>query len=144
VDISSSLLVSLVLACIAAGLMVWHLRVWRRAQRQDLDAREFEHQRLQFRRRMQTSALLGVLAGAIFVGSLITGPPVLVIVFWSGVLLVTCWVALLALADVLITRLHFSRLKADYLTEQAKLQAELRRIQSARSNGETKRGTPDS
>jgi hypothetical protein len=144
VDILSSALMSLLLFGSAAGLMAWHVRVWRRAQRQELDDRELDHHYRQYRRRMQTSALLGLLAVAILVGSFITGPPLVVTIFWIGALLVACWVVLLAMADVLATKFHFGRLKANYLVEQAKLQAELRRLQSARSNGETRKGTSDS
>ena len=121
----------------ATGLMISHLRTWRRLQQGELEAEEFDYHRRQFRRRTQTSGLLGLLAVAIFVGRLIltTGPPLLVLIFWIGVLLVLGWMALLALVDIWATKHHFGRLRQTYLIEEAKLQAELRRIRAARGNG---------
>jgi Na+/H+ antiporter NhaD/arsenite permease-like protein len=135
VDILSSALVSVFLLICTAGLMTLHVRTWRKAQRQELEADGLDYRRRQFRRRVQTSALLGLLAVAIFVGPFITGPPVVVFAFWGVVLLVVCWVALLAVVDVIATKIHFDRLREKYLVEQAKLQAELRRLQATRGNG---------
>jgi hypothetical protein len=143
VDVVSSTVVSLVLLVFAAGLMLRHLRVWRRAQRQEGDRYEADYQGRQFRRRMQTSAMLGLLAVAIFVGSFITDPPEVVTIFWICVLLVACWVALLAMTDLLATKLHFGRVRAQYLTEQARLQAEIRRIQARRHNGAARKEKSD-
>ena len=62
-------------------------------------------------------------------------------IFWGGVLLLTVWMGLLALADMMATHYHYSRLRNDVLIERAKLQAELRRIESVRGNGKAaKRG----
>ena len=116
--------------------MALHVRTWRRAQRQELDTEGLDYRRRQFRRRMQTSAMLGILAVAIFVGQLIPEEAtVLIRVFLGGVLLVLVWVGLLAVADMLATKHYYGRLRQTYLIEQAKLHAELRRIQATRSNG---------
>ena len=45
------------------------------------------------------------------------------------------WVALLALVDMWATKHHFGRLRHRCLVEQAKLEAEARRIRSVRGNG---------
>ena len=55
--------------------------------------------------------------------------------FLAGLILLVCWVALLALVDVWATKHHFNRLQHRCQIEQAKLEAELRRIQSVRGNG---------
>ncbi len=133
---SSTLVSSFLLLC-AVGLMVVHRRTWHGAQQRALEPREFDYYRRQYRRRMQTSAMLGLLAAAIFVGQWITRPATLAFAYWGGVLLVLGWVGLLALADMLATKQHFARLRREHFVEQAKLHAELRRIQAARSNGET-------
>jgi hypothetical protein len=135
VDILSSALFSLFLLACAAGLMVLHVRAWRVAQRSPLGDREREYRSTQYRRRMQTSAMLGLLAVAIFAGSFITEPPLAVLLFWAAVLVVLGWVALLAVADMVATKLHFGRLQQHNLVEQAKLQAEVRRV---RGNGRAK------
>lgn len=121
--------------------MLWHVRAWRVAQRSPLEEREREYRWVQYRRRMQTSAMLGLLAVAIFAGSFITGPPLAVLVFWAAVLVMLGWVTLLAAVDIVATKLHFGRLQQQYLLEQAKLQTELRRIRTARSNGKAEAKT---
>ena len=65
-DIWSSLLTSALLLLAALGLMYWHVLSWRRAELADLAAGELDFYRRQFRRRIQTSAMLGILAVMIF------------------------------------------------------------------------------
>jgi predicted lipid-binding transport protein (Tim44 family) len=140
-DIWSSALISLFLLLCAAGLMVSHVRTWRRVQSQQPEAAERDYHRRQFRRRMQTSAMLGVLAVGILLGRLLMSfgaPPLVIFLYWTGVILLVLWLALLAVADMLATKHYFGRLRQDYLIEQAKLQAEVRRIQAARRNGKGK------
>jgi protein-S-isoprenylcysteine O-methyltransferase Ste14 len=134
-----ALLVSLLMLLVAAVLMLLHWRTWRLAQRQELEADGLRYRRHQFRRRMQTSGLLGLLGAALFVGRLITGPPLMLLLFWGAVLLVLGWVFLLAVVDIWATKHHFARLQRAYRIEEAKLQAEIRRIQAARRNGESKK-----
>ncbi|MBN2584051.1 MAG: hypothetical protein JXL80_13380 [Planctomycetes bacterium] len=141
-DIGSSILVSSLLLLAAVGLMVSHLRAWRRAQEEPLEPEEFDFRRRQFRRRIQTSAMLGLLAVGLFVGQLIPGPPMLVVLFWGVVLLVLGWMGLLALADIWATKHHFDRMRQSYLVEEAKLHAELRRVRAVGGNGKAKRSRP--
>ena len=137
-DLFSSTVVSVFLLLAAAGLMFWHVAAWRHCAVEDLDETELDFRRRQFRRRIQTSALLGVLAAALFIGQFITGPNALLFIYWGIALLLVAWVALLAVVDALATKFHFARLREKYLVEQAKLQAEIRRIQAARGNGRAK------
>ncbi len=125
----STILVSLFLLLCAGGLMAAHHRTWLRAQQLQLEPREFDHYRRQYRRRMQTSAMLGLLAAAIFAGKWMTRPTTWTFAYWGCVLLVVGWVGLLAMADMVSTRHHFSRLRRQHLMEQAKLHAEIRRLQ---------------
>jgi hypothetical protein len=137
-DVWSSALVSLLLLTCAAGLMVSHVRTWRAAQTLAPECRELDYRRSQFRRRMQTSAMLGLLAIAIFVGQILQGwigSATFAVLYWGGVLVLLAWIGLLALADVLATKVHYGRLRSEFQVEHAKLQAELRRIQSSRQNG---------
>ncbi|MFZ5832541.1 MAG: hypothetical protein ACOY3P_20835 [Planctomycetota bacterium] len=120
----------------AVSWMLWHLREWRSAQHQPLDAREFDFRRRQFQRRMQTSAMLGILAVALFAGVYLRHPPWLVIAYWVGVMLLGVWVAMLALSDAVASRLHFSRVRDEYVVEQAKLQMEMRRVQKEAEESE--------
>ena len=137
-DIYSVIFVSVLLFLAAVGLMVSHVRTWRAFQHAELDAEEFDYRRRQFRRRMQTSAMLGLLAVAMLVGYVLTlwiRSGWFALTFWIAVMALACWVALLAAVDIWATKHHFGRLRHHCLLEQAKLQAELRRIQAIRGNG---------
>ena len=75
----------------ATALMVSHVRAWRRYRSQELADEELEYRRRQFRRRMQTSAMLGILAIAIVVGELVTvriGSSWFRLIYYCGILLV--------------------------------------------------------
>ena len=137
-DIASVILVTAILFLAAIGLIVSHMRSWHAFQQAGLDEEEFDYRRRQFRRRMQTSAMLGLLAVAMLVGYLLTGwlnSGWFALIFWTAVMGVACWVGLLALVDIWATKHHFDRLRHHCAVEQAKLQAELRRIQAIRGNG---------
>ena len=139
----SSALISTLLLAGAAVLMTLHVRSWRAAQKQPLDAQELDYRQRQFRRRMRTSGMLGVLALAILAGELLVPwlhSRLFAGVFWGGVLGLLVWLALMAATDMLATQFHFGRLRQDYIVEQAKLRAELRRIQSTATgnNGHVK------
>ena len=119
-------------------MMAAHIRAWRRQQREQLDEKEFDFRRRQFRRRMQTSAMIGLLAIALPAGYLLT--------LWTnsgwsllGSLGVTTllvgWVCLLALVDIWATKRHFGILQDKTLLEQTKLRAELRRMEAGKKNG---------
>ena len=128
-DYLSSVLVSVALCVSSAGLMVWHVRAWKRLQSAGIDPRERDFRRRQYRRRMQTSAMLGVLGVAIFVGQLLMAWPasqMFLVLYWSGVVVLVLWLALLALADMAATGFYYGREKNRCVVEQAKLQNELR------------------
>lgn len=132
----------LLFACV---LLAMHARAWR-AARDLADPRERDYRRRQFRRRMQTSGLLAMVAIGLLVGQLIPKgtPPTLVVAFWAGIVLLVLWVALLAVADMISTKQYFGRVRAGFMVEQAKLQSRLRRMQAARRNGHSEEDQPGS
>ncbi|MFH1920494.1 MAG: hypothetical protein ABIP48_11490 [Planctomycetota bacterium] len=139
-EIWSSALIALVLWLAAAWLMNSHFATWRAVLRQEsqLGPKEFDYHRRQFRRRMQTSAMLGFVGLGMLVGRLLMvygAPPLVVVVFWTGVLLLVVWLGLLAVADMVSTRYHFSRLRQNHVVEEARLEDELRRLKRTRGNG---------
>ncbi len=139
-DFLTTLLVSLLLLLAAVVMLFAHRRAWKSVRDDGLDAEELDFHRRRCRRRMQTSAMLGVLAVALAVGDAATTwwtrSGWFAAAFWLTAMLLACWIALLALADIWATRHHYARLRNRCLVERAKLQAELRRIQSVRGNGE--------
>jgi len=133
-DLSVILLVSVPLLLIAAGMIVWHIGAWRSFQQQELDAGERNYRWRQFRRRMQTSVMLGLLAVAFPVGDVLTGriPADWLVIYWLATILLACWIVLLGLVDIWATRFYFGRLHDKCMVEQIKVQAELRRLEAMR------------
>jgi hypothetical protein len=134
-ELWSTIAVGVALSATAAGLMVWHVRAWQRFEESAdaADRRERGYRRRQFRRRLQTSALLGLLALAIVAGHWMSGPPWrpwVFAIYWGMVLTVVAWVALLALADLVSTRLYFGRVRERYRLEETRLKAELERMKA--------------
>lgn len=132
VDIWQTVVISLVILLASTVLLISHVRTWRAMQAEPLEPEDREYRRRQFRRRMQCSSMLGLLAVAIAVGRLLMVArvlPLVIFVYWSAVVLVVFWIGLLAVVDMLATKRHFARLRHHCLIEQAKLQAELRRRQ---------------
>jgi Na+/H+ antiporter NhaD/arsenite permease-like protein len=146
----TSAAISFLMFCCAIGLMVSHRRTWRLTGESESDENERDFRWRQYRRRMQTSAMMGILVVAAFFGQFISKPPMLVIGFWAGVLLLVIWIGLLAAADYYSSRHHLSRLQHNFILEQAKLHAEARRIRAVQGNGRhpknhaKKRTKPDS
>ena len=142
-DFFATLAVSLTLLLAAGVMMISHVRAWRSFRGKELDAEEFDYRRRQFRRRMQTSAMLAVLAVALSAGHAATNWWInsgwFAALFWLATMLVACWVGLLALVDIWATKHYYGRLHHNCLVERAKLEAELRRVQSVGGNGR-KRG----
>ncbi len=141
----SSFLVGLVLCILSAGLMAWHVRAWKRLRHAEVDPRERDFRRRQYRRRMQTSAMLGALGAAIFIGQLLMTREIsrlFLVIYWSGVLVLLLWMALLALADMAATSFYYSREKNNYIVEHAKLQGELR--QAREREAKVRNGKPES
>jgi len=137
-DIYSVIVVSVILLLTATGLLLSHVWAWRAFQQQPLEAEELDFRRRQFRRRMHTSAMLGLLAIAVLIGYVLTWwlrSGWFALVFWTAVMVLACWVMLLAAMDIWATKRHFGRLRQHYVIEQAKLEAQIRRIQALRGNG---------
>ncbi len=141
----SSMIAALVLCASSAALIVWHIRAWKRLQQAEVDSRELDFRRRQFRRRVQTSAMLGVLGVAIGIGqwlmTCVTSRPVLVI-YWSGVLLLVLWLVLLALADMAATSFYYSQEKSQYVVDHARLRGELQRVRD--QEAKARNGKPGS
>lgn len=130
----SDVLFPLFILVSSLGLMVWHVWSWRWAKREDLAPAELNYRWRQFRRRIQTSAMLAILALAIFAAPWISAP-VYKLALIVGILILVLWVAALAIADLVATRFHFARLRDGYRVEQLKLEAEARRLRGLRGNG---------
>jgi hypothetical protein len=115
---------------VSAALVLRHRAAWRRSIEQDASDDERRFARGQWRRRVQTSGMVGIVGVMIGAGPWVQGPWV-VVCYWIGAVLLVAWMLLLAIADVLATRMHFSRLSRDHVVEHLRLHAELRRARRA-------------
>jgi len=117
--------------------MLWrHVAVWRGLQEEDLDEEERRFRYAQFRRRMQTSGMIGVV-GLLMLFSPLVESPWANLIFWSVVVLLLVWMVLLAVADWMSTKAHYGP-KARYLqAEREKLEAEVERLRAQEGNGKS-------
>ncbi len=122
------LIVPLCVLAVAAVLLGWELRSWRRAQRDALPPEERDHRRRRFRHRMQANAMLAVVAALMFTGlSIEPGEHRWTYIgIWAAVVLLVLWLILMALADALVSLHRGRRARQELLIEQAKLEAEVR------------------
>jgi hypothetical protein len=122
---------------VAGGLIAWHIHTWNAARSANLTAGELKFAFEQYRRRMQTSAMLAAVGLLIGAGPWITAP-LAVLLYWLGVIVLILWIMLLAGADMLATRMHFSQIETEHSIKQLKLHAALEAEQQKRSNGRRK------
>lgn len=122
-----------------------HLRTWRR-HRDDsssLAERELQFYFAQYRRRMQTSAIIALLGVLLFVGDVVL-PRVLpdedfvevFSIFWTVVLCLTLWIVVLAWGDVTAIRVHSKTVLNRHLGKQRELEEQLTELKKRHSNGE--------
>ncbi len=134
----SIFVIAVLLVVASAGLIVWHIRTWNQFAAEEPGERELKFRRRQYRRRLQTSTMIGLLGVAIFVGQLLLDTvhsQKFHVYYWIGVLLLVLWILLLAIGDMVATSFYYSRERSDFAVQHAKLQAELRkaRDESARA-----------
>jgi hypothetical protein len=113
-----------VIVAVAGGLIVWHRSVWRKALAAKLSAGELKFAYQQYRRRMQTSAMLALVGGLIGGGPWVNAP-LAVLLYWLAVVVLILWIMLLAGADMLATRMHFAEVETLQHLKQVKLRAAL-------------------
>lgn len=129
-----STLVAVGILASAGALAWWHLRVRRTHRRTEMPTAQYEFYRRQFRRRIQVSTMLGLLAVLLAIETWVELPAVQ-LAAGGSMLLILLWIMLLALVDALATRFHYDRLRNDYIVERAKLEAQARRLGAAGGNG---------
>lgn len=131
---ASSILFGVSLILLAA-LLVWHhQRAWSEACRYSPSAREKDFARRQYRRRTQTSTMIGIVGVAIGAFPAVQNPTAAV-VYVVGLLACVGWILLLGCADMLSSWVHFQQLRRRQHAEHAALQAQLKR-EAERQRGE--------
>ena len=123
-----------VLILVSAGLTACHLTARRRGDESGQSEKQLAYARGRFRRRMQASLMIGLAGVAIVIGQWIPQTPEIYLFYWLSVAGLVLWIVALALADMLATRIHYSRIRREQLIEQARLRVDLRQ-QLQRRNG---------
>jgi uncharacterized membrane protein len=119
-----TLLFSAALVFTSLVLLAWHVKSWREADHGGLAERDYQFHRRQYRRRMQSSGMLGII-GLLILGHLWVRDNAMLAVYWAGVLGLVVWTVLLAIADLAASRLHYGPHVAEQRTEHLLLKREI-------------------
>lgn len=116
--------------------MIWrHFAAWRSINVETAAPQELQFHRRQLRRRLLTSILIGLVGVAVLPAKWITSPSA-GLLYWSGVLVLVCWIAILALSDVRGIKRHYQREQSSMAGERADIEADLKRAQRIANNGD--------
>ena len=128
---NSFIFLGVALLVFSGVLIRTHLRSWRSAAQDDLTHRDRLFAWRQFRRRMQSSTMIGMAAVAIMAAPYVTSiaSPLLSLFYLLGLFLLVLWIILLAGVDAIATRRHYTTLQRGELNEMASDNAEKRRQQ---------------
>lgn len=122
---------------VASGMLLWmHTRAWRAARSDELGEQEFDFRRRQHRRRMQASAMIGIVGIAVVV-SLTIEDTMISAILWLVVLLLVVWMLLLAVADMVSSYFYYHQIRVQHTAEHALLQSQLERIRRREGNGQS-------
>ncbi len=130
------------LVAVAVLFLAWHVLAWKKVSvKPDLDGAEWNFRRRQFFRRVQVSGMLLILGILLFVGQFVfsgTDHPGWAIAYWLVVAVITVWMILAAVADMLAGISYFGRLKTQADIERIRLSAIINRFYRIHGNGEEK------
>jgi hypothetical protein len=122
------------LVLFSAGLIAGHFLARRGHAAAGLGEQERNYRKLQFRRRVHASALIGVVGLAVIGGIWVKGPPGEAL-YWCGVLLVVLRILFLAGADAATTQSFFRDEQTRQAAEHRELQKEIERFRRHEGNG---------
>ncbi len=146
----TSVVVGVVLVLIGAVMMRSHRLVWSRQKNNpSLDDEDRQHYYARFRRRTQTSRLIAIIGLLLPLGGallpmigIMQQNPMLLTVYWTVVLVLTLWVIVLALSDLMSVGAHSRAALARVRLKQRDLEQEAARIKSRGSNGHPSDDSP--
>ncbi len=126
-------------------MMCSHRAAWAR-QKQEFagDPVELRHHRARFRRRLQTSGLVGLIGLFIPIGDAIVWRqgPILSLMFWGAIACLCFWIALLGVGDYMTTKAHSRAALARLKAHQIELMDQLERLRPTKDSS-TSELTPD-
>ena len=124
-DVVHWILVAVVIVAAIAVLFAVHYRTWKSRTAEATADGERRFLALQFRRRIQTTGVMAILAVMLFVGQVYRIPGWAGVLYWSFAFLLTIWLIFMAFGDVTATRMQVARSQQALLMERAKLQREI-------------------
>jgi hypothetical protein len=128
--------VSLVLIGLSAVLLDSHRRSWRAALAdKSLSRGDMRFARSQYRRRTQSSGIIGVLGVAIGVYPLVPREPLPITLYLVAISAACMAIMMLAAIDAWATRQNFVRLRSEQLAGQVKLARDLARDRARLNDG---------
>lgn len=111
-----------------SALLMWrHAAFWRSVQQDRLEREDRDYFHAQFRRRLRTSAMIGLI-GLLLIASPWVATPLAMALYLIGLLLLLCWILCMALFDVLSTHEYWREHRKRQLSERRKMEAEVRRL----------------
>ncbi len=121
------------LVALGIAMMIAHWRSWKRQQIEaDTNDTERAHYANRYRRRMQTSALIAVVGLLLALGDVFIwrfGVPAATL-FWMVMLILVCWIAVLAVGDMTAIQSHSKNQLADLEAHRRVLEQELAEIRA--------------
>lgn len=121
------------LVVLGIGMMIAHRRSWKRQQLEptanDADRTHYANR---YRRRMQTSALIAMVGLLLGLGDVFIwqfGVPAATL-FWMVMLILVCWIAVLAVGDMTAIQSHSKNQLADLEAHRRVLEQELAEIRA--------------
>lgn len=100
-------IVGLVVALLGVGLVISHIRLWRRQRSvPDVDKSELRSQRWQYRRRLMTSGSMAFVGAMIVIGQFIDrkAHPYLYVFIWMVIIVIALAMMVLAAIDFVVVR----------------------------------------
>ncbi len=117
----------------------WHIQEWRQEKNDPgLDPNDRKHFYARYRRRMQTSGILVLLGILIPLGDWLIDRnknPLPATIVWIVVLLLTMWVIVMALGDMLSTKTHSQAALSRVRQKQQDLERQVAELRSRDGNG---------
>lgn len=129
-----NILFGLVLIGFSVLMLFRNRTAWGAAQADEMADRERDFACRQYWRRVQANWMMAIVGLAVILGVWLP-ETLLALAYWLGVGLLVCWLALLAMADLVATRRYYGQLRQDQRAERAKLEAELDLIKNRDGNG---------
>ncbi len=118
-----------------AALLVWrHVAFWQQLDKGRLEQIDRGYFRAQLRRRLQTSIAIGIVGLGILASNWIAGP-VVMLLYLVGLVLLVCWILMMAVMDLLSTQGYLRHLRIVHRKQRIEMENEIKRLRKIRRSG---------